>query len=42
MSSTAIPHTVTRDDEYKGYLIPKGAVVMGAARCVVIPYINHS
>ena len=26
--SLAIPHLVTEDDEYKGYLIPKGAIIM--------------
>jgi cytochrome P450 len=28
---TGVPHAVARDDEYNGYLIPKGAIVMGAA-----------
>jgi hypothetical protein len=27
----ALPHKVTQDDEYRGYLIPKGAIVMGSA-----------
>jgi len=26
---TGVPHTVTRDDIYKGFFIPKGAVVIG-------------
>jgi cytochrome P450 len=28
--SSALPHATTRDDEYKGYLIPKGTLVFGA------------
>jgi cytochrome P450 len=27
----AIPRTVDRDDEYRGYRIPKGSVVFGNA-----------
>jgi cytochrome P450 len=27
----ALPHATSRDDEYKGYLIPKGTIVMGSA-----------
>ncbi|KAF8512830.1 cytochrome P450 [Hysterangium stoloniferum] len=30
----AIPHRVTQDDIYRGYLIPKGSVVVGNARFV--------
>ena len=28
------PHTVREDDEYKGYHIPGGAIVMGNVWCV--------
>ena len=31
MSSEAIPHMATNDDEYDGYYIPKGTVVLGNA-----------
>lgn len=27
----ALPHYTKRDDEYKGYLIPKGSIVVGNA-----------
>jgi hypothetical protein len=30
MSPLAVPHATIRDDEYKGYFIPKGTIVMGA------------
>lgn len=31
-----IPHAVTRDDEYKGFVIPKGAMVMAVSTIVVV------
>jgi hypothetical protein len=30
MGLPAIPHATARDDEYNGYFIPKGTIVMGA------------
>lgn len=27
--SIAVAHAASRDDEYKGHLIPKGSIVMG-------------
>jgi hypothetical protein len=29
MGLSAIPHATARDDEYNGYFIPKGTIVMG-------------
>ena len=29
MVSGALPHMTTNDDEYEGYYIPKGTVVLG-------------
>lgn len=28
----AVPHLTTEDDEYRGYFIPKGSVVLGVRR----------
>lgn len=28
----AVPHAASEDDEYRGYFIPKGAVVVGVRR----------
>ena len=36
----AIPHMSTFDDEYKGYHIPKGSIVMGNSWLVVRPLAN--
>ena len=35
-SSEAIPHMATNDDEYDGYYIPKGTVILGNAWLVGI------
>jgi hypothetical protein len=34
-SRIALPHATSRDDEYKGYLIPKGTIVMGSVWSVL-------
>ena len=31
MGSKALPHMATNDDEYDGYYIPKGTVMLGNA-----------
>ena len=31
LSTPAAPHLLTRDDEYRGYYIPKGTLVIGNA-----------
>ncbi len=32
-----LPHITTADDEYKGYLIPKGSLVIGNSWCATQP-----
>lgn len=33
-SSTGFPHSTIADDEYDGFFIPKGSIVIGNIRCV--------
>jgi cytochrome P450 len=33
-----VPHRVTQDDEYRGYLIPKGTLVMGSVWYLLSPF----
>ena len=35
MSSEGIPHMSTNDDEYNGFYIPKGTIMIGNAWLVV-------
>lgn len=38
--TAAVPHSVSRDDEYEGYHIPKGAMIMMNV-CLSIPSIRN-
>jgi cytochrome P450 len=43
MWHTGVPHKTTQDDEYNGYFIPKGALVMGSvwSACLKHFIISH-